>query len=117
MKRLRHRGPDWSGVYSDKHGIICHERLAIVDVTHGAQPLIDAGTGRVLSVNGEIYNHRELRAKFLKEPHDFKTESDCEPLLYLYDEMGPEFLKHVNGIFAFVTTTRATEIILSHAIT
>ena len=102
VKRLRHRGPDWSGVYSDKHGIICHERLAIVDVTHGAQPLVDSGTGRVLSVNGEIYNHRELRAKFLKKPHDFKTESDCEPLLYLYDEMGPEFLKYINGIFAFV---------------
>ncbi len=102
VKRLRHRGPDWSGVYSDKRGIICHERLAIVDVTHGAQPLIDAGTGRVLSVNGEIYNHRELRAKFLKKPHDFKTESDCEPILYLYDEMGPEFLKLLNGIFAFV---------------
>lgn len=102
VKRLRHRGPDWSGIYSDKRGIICHERLAIVDVTHGAQPLIDAGTGRVLSVNGEIYNHRELRAKFLKKPHDFKTESDCEPILYLYDEMGPEFLKLLNGIFAFV---------------
>jgi asparagine synthase (glutamine-hydrolysing) len=102
VKRLRHRGPDWSGIYSDAHGVICHERLAIVDVTHGAQPLVDKGTGRVLSVNGEIYNHLELRAGHLKRPHEFQTESDCEPLLYLYDEHGPEFVKLLNGIFAFV---------------
>ena len=102
VKRLRHRGPDWSGVYSDKNGIICHERLAIVDIQHGAQPLIDSATGRVLAVNGEIYNHRQLKADLLKKPHDFKTDSDCEPILYLYDEYGPEFLNQLNGIFAFV---------------
>jgi asparagine synthase (glutamine-hydrolysing) len=102
VKRLRHRGPDWSGVYSDNRAVICHERLAIVDVTHGAQPLIDQETGRVLAVNGEIYNHKRLRAESLKKPHKFQTESDCEPLLYLYDELGPEFVKLLNGIFAFV---------------
>ncbi|HOX31395.1 MAG TPA: asparagine synthase B [Spirochaetales bacterium] len=102
VKRIRHRGPDWSGVWSDDRAIICHERLAIVDVTHGAQPLVDAGTGRVLAVNGEIYNHKELRAAKLARPHAFKTESDCEPLLYLYDEHGPGFVKLLNGIFAFV---------------
>ena len=102
VKRLRHRGPDWSGVYSDKRAVICHERLAIVDVTHGAQPLVDKGTGRVLAVNGEIYNHLDLRARCLKKPHDFQTASDCEPILYLYDELGPEFVKLMNGIFAFV---------------
>ena len=102
VKSLRHRGPDWSGVYSDEKAVICHERLAIVDVTHGAQPLVDKRTGRVLAVNGEIYNHKELRATLLKQPHDFQTESDCEPLLYLYDEYGPDFLKKINGIFAFV---------------
>jgi len=102
VKRLRHRGPDWSGVYSDERAVICHERLAIVDVTHGAQPLVDKGTGRVLSVNGEIYNHRELRAERLARPHDFQTDSDCECLLYLYDELGPGFVKLLNGIFAFV---------------
>jgi asparagine synthase (glutamine-hydrolysing) len=102
VKRLRHRGPDWSGVWADDKAIICHERLSIVDVTHGAQPLVDAGTGRVLAVNGEIYNHLELRANKLSRPHVFKTESDCEPLLYLYDEHGPEFVKLLNGIFAFV---------------
>jgi asparagine synthase (glutamine-hydrolysing) len=102
VKRLRHRGPDWSGIYADEHAIICHERLAIVDINHGAQPLIDSGTGRVLAVNGEIYNHRQLRVEMLKKPHEFKTDSDCEPLLYLYDEYGPEFLNKLNGIFAFV---------------
>ncbi|HSV55616.1 MAG TPA: asparagine synthase B, partial [Magnetospirillaceae bacterium] len=102
VKRLRHRGPDWSGIYSDERAVICHERLAIVDVTHGAQPLVDAGTGRVLSVNGEIYNHAELRAAHLKKPHEFRTASDCEPILYLYDELGPDFVKLLNGIFAFV---------------
>jgi len=102
VKRIRHRGPDWSGVWADDRAIICHERLSIVDVTHGAQPLVDAGTGRVLAVNGEIYNHRELRASKLAKAHEFRTESDCEPLLYLYDEHGPEFVKMLNGIFAFV---------------
>ncbi|MGA2547744.1 MAG: asparagine synthase B [Rectinemataceae bacterium] len=102
VKRLRHRGPDWSGVYSDNRAVICHERLAIVDVTHGAQPLVDQDTGRVLAVNGEIYNHKKLRTENLKKPHKFQTESDCEPLLYLYDELGPEFVKLLNGIFAFV---------------
>ena len=101
VKRLRHRGPDWSGIYSDPNGILLHERLSIVDVEHGAQPLVDRLTGRVLSINGEIYNHEELRRE-LKQEHDFQTASDCEPVLYLYDEFGPEFVKKMNGIFAFV---------------
>jgi asparagine synthase (glutamine-hydrolysing) len=101
-KMLRHRGPDWSGIWSDEKAVICHERLSIVDVTHGAQPLVDKDTGRVLAVNGEIYNHLELRKTRLSKPHSFQTESDCEPLLYLYDEHGPEFVRMLNGIFAFV---------------
>jgi asparagine synthase (glutamine-hydrolysing) len=101
VKRLRHRGPDWSGIYSDSNAILLHERLSIVDVEHGAQPLIDTQTKRVLSVNGEIYNHQELRQE-LRTPHDFQTNSDCEPILYLYDEFGPEFVNKLNGIFAFV---------------
>ena len=108
VKRLRHRGPDWSGIYSDANGILLHERLSIVDVEHGAQPLIDRLTGRVLSVNGEIYNHEELR-KELAKTHDYQTASDCEPILYLYDEFGPEFVKKMNGIFAFVLYDPATK--------
>jgi asparagine synthase (glutamine-hydrolysing) len=101
-KKLRHRGPDWSGTYSDDRAILLHERLSIVDVEHGAQPLIDRQNGNVLSVNGEIYNHKDLR-RTLKNSHEFQTASDCEVLLYLYDESHPkEFLNRVNGIFAFV---------------
>jgi asparagine synthase (glutamine-hydrolysing) len=106
VKKIRHRGPDWSGTYSDERAIICHERLSIVDVEHGAQPLIDQLNGNVLAVNGEIYNHKDLRDQ-LKQPHDFQTASDCEVLLYLYDEENPkEFLNRVNGIFAFVLYDR-----------
>jgi asparagine synthase (glutamine-hydrolysing) len=101
VKKLRHRGPDWSGIYSDERAILCHERLAIVDMEHGAQPLKDTRTARVLAVNGEIYNHKEL-TQTLKSPHDFQTSSDCEPILYLYDEEGPDFIRRMNGIFAFV---------------
>jgi asparagine synthase (glutamine-hydrolysing) len=102
VKRIRHRGPDWSGIYDDEQAIIAHERLSIVDVEHGAQPLVDQLNGNVLAVNGEIYNHKELRRQ-LKQPHEFQTSSDCEVLLYLYDESTPkEFLNRLNGIFAFV---------------
>ena len=98
--KIRHRGPDWSGSYSDAHCILMHERLSIVDVEHGAQPLYDTKTKRVLAVNGEIYNHKELEKK-LSNSHDFQTNSDCEVLLYLYDEFGTDFLNEIDGIFAF----------------
>ena len=98
--KIRHRGPDWSGSYSDDYCILMHERLSIVDVEHGAQPLYDTKTKRVLAVNGEIYNHKELEKK-LSNSHDFQTNSDCEVLLYLYDEFGTDFLNEIDGIFAF----------------
>jgi len=98
--KIRHRGPDWSGSYSDEHCVLMHERLSIVDVEHGAQPLYDTKTKRVLAVNGEIYNHKELEKK-LSNLHDFQTNSDCEVLLYLYDEFGVDFLNKIDGIFAF----------------
>ena len=101
-KKIRHRGPDWSGIYSDDRAILAHERLSIVDVEHGAQPLVDTLKGCVLAVNGEIYNHKELR-RGLGHEHDFQTASDCEVILYLYDELPPkEFLNRMNGIFGFV---------------
>ena len=102
---LRHRGPDWSGIYDDDYAILAHERLSIVDVEHGAQPLIDDLTGSVLAVNGEIYNH-ELLEKELKREHKWKTKSDCEVILYLYDEFGPKFIDMLDGIFAFVLYDR-----------
>ena len=69
VRKIRHRGPDWSGSYSNENCVLMHERLSIVDVEHGAQPLYDTKTNRVLAVNGEIYNHKDL-AKKLKNPHD-----------------------------------------------
>lgn len=99
-RRQRHRGPDWSGVYAGEKAILAHERLSIVDVLHGAQPLGDFSTGPVLAVNGEIYNHRELRARFPQ--HAFATQSDCEVIIPLYLEKGAGFLNDLNGIFAFV---------------
>lgn len=100
-RRQRHRGPDWSGIYATDRAILAHERLAIVDVTHGAQPLLNEPGTHALAVNGEIYNHRELRAA-LARPYAFRTESDCEVILALYRDHDVEFLPKLNGIFAFV---------------
>lgn len=100
-KLQRHRGPDWSGVYTNDNAILAHERLAIVDVTHGAQPLLNPAGSHALAVNGEIYNHKELRSQ-LRQPYDFQTESDCEIILGLYRDFDTGFLDMLNGIFAFV---------------
>lgn len=100
-KKLRHRGPDWSGVYSSDRAILVHERLSIVDPGNGAQPLYNPERTHVLAVNGEIYNHKELEAD-LKVDFQFQTQSDCEVLLALYQEKGVAFLDDLNGIFAFI---------------
>jgi asparagine synthase (glutamine-hydrolysing) len=105
-KLLRHRGPDWSGIYADDHAILAHERLAIVDVDHGAQPLISQDGNIVLAVNGEIYNHKQLKAE-LGDKYSYQTNSDCEVILSLYQEYGCEFLDKLNGIFAFVLYDKA----------
>ena len=100
-KLQRHRGPDWSGVFADDRAILAHERLAIVDVLHGAQPLLNGAGTHALAVNGEIYNHRELRGT-LTQPYEFATDSDCEIILPLYAEHDTGFLDMLSGIFAFV---------------
>lgn len=99
-KRQRHRGPDWSGVYQEQNALLAHERLAIVDVTSGAQPLIDPGTGTALAVNGEIYNHQLLRKSTPDFP--YQTGSDCEVILALYRENGADLVHRLEGMFAFV---------------
>jgi asparagine synthase (glutamine-hydrolysing) len=99
-KCLRHRGPDWSGIFTNEKAILAHERLAIVDPTSGKQPLFSADKKLVLAANGEIYNHRELR-NTLRQPYEFQTKSDCEVILALYREKGSEFLDDLNGIFGF----------------
>lgn len=99
-KKIRHRGPDWSGVYTGDNAILSHERLAIVDPFSGKQPLISDDGKIILAVNGEIYNHKEIRARF-NGKYNFKTQSDCEVLLPLYKEKGVNFLEDLSGIFAF----------------
>lgn len=102
-RRMRHRGPDWSGVYADERAILVHERLAIVGVDSGAQPLLSPDGQQVLAVNGEIYNHRALRAE-LEDRFAFQTHSDCETILPLYQHGGApgEWLNRLQGMFAFV---------------
>ena len=99
-KKIRHRGPDWSGVYTGENSILSHERLAIVDPLSGKQPLFNKNHTIVLAVNGEIYNHKEIREK-LKNEYEFQTQSDCEVILALYEKYGEDFLEELNGIFAF----------------
>ena len=99
-KKLRHRGPDWSGIYSEDNAILVHERLSIVDPVSGKQPLYSENLDKVLAVNGEIYNHLDLRKEF-KNKYNFKTQSDCEVILALYTEYGSSFMNKLNGIFAF----------------
>ena len=97
---MRHRGPDWSGIYASDNAILAHERLSIVDVNAGAQPLYNVKKTHILAVNGEIYNHQALRAEY-GDRYQFQTGSDCEVILALYQEKGPEFLDDLQGMFAF----------------
>ena len=127
-QKIRHRGPDWSGIYSGGSAILAHERLSIVDPESGGQPLFSPDRKQVLAVNGEIYNHQEIRRRFAGR-YDFQTGSDCEVILALYrewkkvneltskqvDELGEEgnnsstrqlvnlstLLEQLSGIFAF----------------
>ncbi|TQS31660.1 hypothetical protein Golomagni_08050, partial [Golovinomyces magnicellulatus] len=103
---IRHRGPDWSGCVvtpedGTKGSILCHERLAIVGISTGAQPLVSTDGKLILAVNGEIYNHRRLR-KHLQTPYDFKTHSDCEVIIPLYQQYDIEAPAHLDGMFSFV---------------
>ena len=99
-KTIRHRGPDWSGNFSNEKAIMAHERLAIVDPTSGGQPLLSEDGNLVLAANGEIYNHLELKKQF-EGQYRFRTKSDCEVILPLFQEKGPAFLDEMNGIFGF----------------
>ncbi len=98
--KIRHRGPDWSGIYVGKTAILAHERLSIVDPKSGSQPLKTKDGSVILAVNGEIYNHRKIREKY-SSSYEFLTGSDCEVILALYKEKGIDFLEDLSGIFAF----------------
>ena len=119
-QKIRHRGPDWSGIYCGGSAILAHERLSIVDPESGRQPLFAPDKKQVLAVNGEIYNHQNIRARFA-DTYQFQTGSDCEVILSLYREMRADtdfatliyqgedavhsricqMLGQLNGIFAF----------------
>ena len=99
-RRLRHRGPDWSGIYCGEHTILAHERLSIVDPTSGNQPLFSPDKKLVLAVNGEIYNHKAIRERTAHK-YQYQTNSDCEVILALYQEKGIQCIEDLNGIFAF----------------
>jgi asparagine synthase (glutamine-hydrolysing) len=104
-KRLRHRGPDWSGIFYCDKAILAHERLSIVDPQSGKQPLCSKDGNLILTINGEIYNHLEIRKKY-ENSYEFLTHSDCEVILPLYREKGPAFIEDLNGIFAFALYDR-----------
>ena len=99
-QKIRHRGPDWSGIYCGGSAILAHERLSIVDPESGKQPLFSPDKKQILAVNGEIYNHKEIRKRFAGK-YDYQTGSDCEVILSLYREKGINFLEDLSGIFAF----------------
>ncbi len=99
-QKIRHRGPDWSGIYCGGNAILAHERLSIVDPQSGGQPLYSPNRKCILAANGEIYNHREIRAQYAGR-YEFQTGSDCEVILALYQDKGIHFLEDLNGIFAF----------------
>ncbi len=99
--KIRHRGPDWSGIYVGESAILAHERLSIVDPQSGSQPLKNKANTVILAVNGEIYNHLDIRSQYANN-FEFQTGSDCESILALYQQKGIHFLEDLSGIFAFV---------------
>lgn len=107
-KKIRHRGPDWSGIYCGKSAILCHERLSIVDPQSGKQPLFAPDNKQVLAVNGEIYNHQDIRKQYAGK-YEFQTGSDCEVILALYRDKGINFLEDLNGIYAFALYDEAND--------
>ena len=110
-KKVRHRGPDWSGVYASNNCILAHERLAIVDPLSGKQPLKSSDGNLILAVNGEIYNHLDLRKKYASS-YEFLTMSDCEIILALYQDKGVDFFEDINGIYAFALFDKEKDLFL-----
>ena len=110
-RKIRHRGPDWSGIYCGGTAILAHERLSIVDPESGKQPLFSPDMKQVLAVNGEIYNHQEIRKRYA-DTYQFQTGSDCEVILALYRDKGIHFLEELSGIFAFALYDAETDTFL-----
>ncbi|MDU1889277.1 MAG: asparagine synthase B [Dysgonomonas sp.] len=109
-KKIRHRGPDWSGIYSCDKAILAHERLSIVGIDSGNQPLYNKDKSLILAVNGEIYNHKEIRNRYPE--YEFQTNSDCEVILALYQDKGADLFEELNGIFAFALYDKINNVYL-----
>lgn len=109
-KKIRHRGPDWAGIYCDSRAILAHERLSIVGVESGNQPLYNKDKSLILAVNGEIYNHKEIRSRY--PDYDFQTNSDCEVILALYKDKGVNLFEDLNGIYAFALYDKENDVFL-----
>lgn len=107
-RKIRHRGPDWSGIYCGGSAILAHERLAIVDPESGRQPLMSPDGKVALAVNGEIYNHRDIRRRYAGR-YAFMTGSDCEVILALWRDKGPALVDELSGIFAFALYDEQTD--------
>ena len=103
-KLIRHRGPDWNGIYYSplENIVICHERLSIVGIDNGSQPIISGCGNYILSVNGEIYNYKNILKNVLHDRYNCATKSDCEVIIYLYQEFGINFIKMLDGVFSFI---------------
>lgn len=111
-KLLKHRGPDESGIYYDDKIVICHERLSIIGINNGQQPIVSDCSNYILSVNGEIYNYKELLKTTLNDNYICKTQSDCEVIIPLYKEFGISFIKMLDGVFSFVLYDKLTEMVI-----
>lgn len=109
-KKIRHRGPDWSGIYCGKKAILAHERLSIVGIASGNQPLYSKDGNLVLAVNGEIYNNKEIRERY--PDYEFQTDSDCEVILALYKDKGKDLFEDLNGIYAFALYDKEKDVFL-----
>jgi asparagine synthase (glutamine-hydrolysing) len=103
-KLMRHRGPDWNGIYCDETNkvLIAHERLAIVGLDNGSQPIVDKESNYILSVNGEIYNYKDIKKMVVQNTYEFQTSSDCEVIIPLINELGTNGIKLLDGIFSFI---------------
>jgi asparagine synthase (glutamine-hydrolysing) len=111
-RKIRHRGPDWSGVYTGDNAILSHERLAIVDPMSGKQPLVSTDGNVILAVNGEIYNHKDIRKRY-EGKYQFKTKSDCEVIIPLYQDKGSALFEELCGDYAFALYDKANDVYLT----
>jgi asparagine synthase (glutamine-hydrolysing) len=112
IARLRHRGPDDEGIYQDKHVLLGHTRLSIIDVAGSRQPMCNEDESIWLTFNGEIYNYAQLRSDLISKGHQFKTQGDSETLIHLYEQYGQRMTDYLQGMFAFGIWDKKRQLLL-----